>query len=213
MADQIAAFSSAVGAILSLDPNAIRALQTAPGALSLAIWILLLGTLSDVVGDSPLLFIRKMRRGRFAAAVGLEAGLSVVRVAIWILSFWILVNVLNLGSVSLAEVVLVVGLGYAPMLLSFLVLIPFLGPVIGRVLHAWTLVTILASIAVAGNSSPWQVLAPGLVAVLLILLVRRWSDRVSVAVLSGVSRGVVGTDVMQRTRAMDPRLVMSGGNG
>jgi hypothetical protein len=126
MVDQIAAFASAVGAILSLDPTAIYTVQTAPGALSLAIWILLLGTLSDVVGDSPLLFIKKMRRGRFAAAVGIEACLSVVRLAIWILSFWILVNVLNLGSATLAEVVLVVGLGYAPMLLSFLVLIPYL---------------------------------------------------------------------------------------
>jgi hypothetical protein len=203
------AFGSAVGAILSLDPTAIKAVQTAPNALSIAIWILLLGTVSDVLGDSPLLFFKKMRRGRFAAALGIEAGLSIVRVAIWILSFWILVNLLDLSSVSLTEVVLVVGLGYAPMLLSFLVLIPFLGPVIGRILHAWTLVTILASIAVAANSSPWQVLAPGLVAVLLILLVRRWSDRVSVALLSGVSRSLVGTDVMQRTRALDPRLVMS----
>jgi hypothetical protein len=209
----MADLSSAVGAMFSLDPNAIHAVQTAPGALSLAIWILLLGTVSDVLGDSPLLFIRKMRRGRFAAAVGIEAVLSVVRVAIWILSFWILVNVLQLGSVSLADVVLVVGLGYAPMLLSVLVLIPFLGPVIGRVLHAWTLVTILASIAVFANSSPWQVLAPGLVAVVLILIVRRWSDRVSVAVLGGISRSLVGTDVMQRTRAIDPRLVMSRSNG
>src|SRR5215471_7982722 len=154
----MADLGTAVGAMLSLDPAAIAAVQAAPGALSIAIWILLLGTLSDVLGDSPLLFINRMPRGRFAAAVGIEAGLSIVRVAIWILSFWIVVDVLNLASVSLSKVVLVVGLGYAPMLLSFLVLIPFLGPVIGRVLHAWTLVTILASIAVATNSSPWQVL-------------------------------------------------------
>jgi hypothetical protein len=209
----MADLGTAVGAMLSLDPAAIHAVQTAPGALSVAIWILLLGTLSDVLGDSPLLFINRMRRGRFAAAVGIEAVLSVVRVAIWILSFWILVDLLNLGSVSLSEVVLVVGLGYAPMLLSFLVLIPFLGPLIGRILHAWTLVTILASMAVAANSSPWQVLAPGVVAVLLILIVRRWSDRVSVAVLGGLSRNLVGTDVMQRTRVMDPRLVMTRSSG
>jgi hypothetical protein len=210
VADQIAAFTSAVGSILSLDPNAIRQLQTAPYALSLAIWILLLGTLSDVLGDSPLLFVKKIRPSRFAAALAIEAALSILRLAIWFLSFWFLIDALHLGTVSLSNVVLVVGLGYAPMLLSFLVLIPYLGPVIGRILHAWTLVTILASIAVALNSSPWQVLAPGVVAVVLILLVRRFSDRVSVAVLGRISRRLVGADVMQRTRAMDPRLVMSG---
>ena len=46
--------------------------------------------------------------------------------------------------------------GYAPMLLSLFVVIPSVGPFIGRWLHAWTLVTILASMAVAvGAGSVW----------------------------------------------------------
>jgi hypothetical protein len=205
--DQIGA---AVGAMLSLDANAIAQVQASPNALSIAIWILLLGTLSDVIGDSPLLFLKKMRPSRFAAAMAIETGLSIVRAAIWILSFWALIAIVTSSSVSVAEVLLVVGLGYAPMLFSFFVLLPYLGPLIGRLLHAWTLVAILASMAVASNASGWQLLAPGLVAVLLILVVRRWSNRVTVSVLGRISQRMLGADVMQRTRAMDPRLAMLG---
>jgi hypothetical protein len=206
--EQIGAFLGAVGGILWLDANTIRALQSAPNGLTFALWILLLGTLSDVIGDSPLLFINRMSPGRFWVALAIELVLSLVRLAIWFVSFWVLVLVLN-RSVSLTNIVLVVGIGYAPMLLSLFVVIPSVGPLIGRVLHAWTLVTILASMAVAVGASPWEIVAPGAVAVLLILAVRRWSDRVSVAVLSGISRRLVGVDVMQRTRAMDPKLVMA----
>jgi hypothetical protein len=206
--EQIGAFFGIVGGILTLDANTIRAVQSAPSGLTVALWILLLGTLSDVIGDSPLLFINRMSPGRFWVALAIELVLSLVRLAIWLVSFWILLLLFN-RSVSLSSIVLVVGIGYAPMLLSLFVVIPSVGPFIGRWLHAWTLVTILASMAVAVGASPWEILAPGAVAVLLILAVRRWSDRVSVAVLSGISRRLVGVDVMQRTRAMDPLLVMA----
>jgi hypothetical protein len=77
------------------------------------------------------------------------------------------------------------------------------------VLIAWTLVTITASVAVATSSSPWQVVAAPVVATLAILVVYRSSGRLSVALLGGLSRRFVGVDVMQRTRAMDPLLVLA----
>jgi hypothetical protein len=117
--------------------------------------------------------------------------------------------VLNRGAVELANVVLVIGIGYAPMLWSFLVVVPTIGPLIGRILIAWTLVTITASIAVASNTSPLEALAAPVVAVLVILLVRRSSNHVSLELLGRVSRQLTGVDLMQRTRAMDPLVVMA----
>ncbi|HET6317817.1 MAG TPA: hypothetical protein VFG86_15285 [Chloroflexota bacterium] len=213
MVEQIGAFFGAVGGVLRLNADAIRAIQSAPDGLAIAMWILVLGTLSDVVGDSPLLFINRMRPGRFAAALGIEAVLSIARLVIWLVSFWVVMMVLRQGAVSLAQVVLVVGIGFAPMLLSFLVIIPSAGPLIGRILQAWTLVAILASMALAVNQSSWQLLATGVVVVLAIVLARRWSDRLSVTVLGRISHALVGVDVMQRTRAMDPLLAIAARTG
>jgi hypothetical protein len=207
--DNIKAFFDIVGGILSLDPEAILGVQTAPDGLTVAIVILVLATAADVVGDSPLLFMKKMRPGRLTAALGVETVLSLVRLAIWMGSLWMLLFVLNRGAVELANVVLVIGIGYAPMLWSFLVVIPTIGPLIGRILIAWTLVTITASIAVASNTSPLEALAAPVVAVLVILLVRRSSNHVSLELLGRVSRQLTGVDLMQRTRAMDPLVVMA----
>ena len=206
---QVAAFFDAVSGILSLDSAVILGLQTAPNGLTVSIAILVLATVSDVVGNSPVLFIRKMPPGRLVATMAVETVLSLARLAIWMCSFGILVFAMNQGSVNLANVVLVIGIGYAPMLWSFLVVIPTIGPLIRRVLVAWTLVTITASLAVASSSTPWDVVVGPGVAALVILVVHRSSNRVSVALLGRVSRRLTGVDLMARTRAMDPLLVMA----
>jgi hypothetical protein len=166
-----------------------------------------------VIGNSPVLFVRKIRPGRLAAAVSIETILSIVRLCIWLSIFWVVVFTLHRGNVDLGSVVLVVGIGYAPVLFSMLSIIPTFGPVVWRLLVAWTLVTMTASIAVASNSSPWEALtAPG-VATVALLVVRRSSDRVSMAALSSLSRRIAGVDLMQRTRALDPMLVLAEQDG
>jgi hypothetical protein len=207
--DRIGAFFDVVGGILGLDLEVILAVQTAANGLQIAIAILLLATVSDVVSNSPILFFKKMRPGRLAAALGIETILSIVRLLIWLGSFWILLFVLNQGTVDLANVVLVIGIGYAPMLWSFLVVIPTAGPLIGRILVAWTMVTITASIAVAVNSDPWQALTAPVAAVLVLLVFYRFSGRLSTTVLGRLSKRFTGVDLMRRTRAMDPMLVMA----
>jgi len=208
----IGAFFGAVGGVMTLDPSVISGLQAAPNGLTIALWILLVGTVSDVIGNSPLLFINRMRPGRLAAAFGIETVLSLVRLTIWIVGLWIVLVITN-RPVTLANVVLVIGIGYAPMVWSFLVIIPTAGPLIGRVLTAWTLVTIIASIAVATNTSPWAALPSVAVAALLIVALRRSSDKLSTALLGRLSRRLVGVDLMQRTRAMDPALAMASRDG
>jgi hypothetical protein len=206
---QLGAFFDTVGGILSLDPDVILAVQTAPNGLTIAIVILLVATVSDVVGNSPVLFFNRMSPGRLATAMGVETVLSLVRLAIWVCSTAVLLLVVKNGSVTLSNVVLVIGVGYAPMVWSFLVVIPTAGPFIRRLLIVWTLVTITASIAVASSTSPWQAVPAPVVATLVIVVLYRSSNRLSVRVLGRLSRQFVGIDLMQRTQAMDPLLVIA----
>jgi hypothetical protein len=205
----LGAFFDTLGGILSLNPDVILAVQTAPNGLTVAIVILLVATVSDVVGNSPVLFFNRMSRGRLAAAMGVETVLSLVRLAIWVCSTAILLLVVRGGVVKLSNIVLVIGVGYAPMVWSFLVVIPTAGPLIRRLLIAWTLVTITASIAVASSATPWQVVTGPVVATLVIVVLYRSSNRFSVRALGRLSRQFVGVDLMQRTEAMDPLLVIA----
>ncbi len=55
---------------------------------------------------------------RLAVSLGVEALLACVRLAIWTLSFWLVVLLLEREAVAPSRVTLVIGLGYAPMVLS-----------------------------------------------------------------------------------------------
>ena len=213
MFDTISSFFQVVGGILWLDTEVIQSILASPSGLSVAITILALATLSDVVGNSPVLFFKKMRPGRLALAMAIEAVLSIIRLGVWLLCVWILLSLLNRHSLDLRTVVLVIGIGYAPMLWSFLIVIPSAGPLIGRILVAWTLVTMTASIALASTSSPANVVAGPVVAALVLLVIYRVSDRATAFVLGGLSRRFSGVDVMQRTRAMDPLTVAAARRG
>jgi hypothetical protein len=203
----ILTFLDTVPQVLALDEATIRAVQRAPDGLATAVAILLLACISDVAGNSPLLFIRRMRPLRLVVSLVVQTLLAAVRLGIWMLSFWAIVSLLERDAVALSRVTLVIGMGYAPMLLSALVVIPALGPLIGRALEAWTLVAVTASIAVARDLAPWEALHAGLVALLAVLLVRRTSDRVVVGLLGRLSVRLLGVDVLQRTREIDPRSI------
>ena len=213
MLDTLGSFFALVDGILWLDAAVIQSIQTSPSGLGVAIAILVLATLSDVVGNSPVLFFRKMRPGRLALAMAIEAVLSIIRLCVWILCVWLLLWLLNGTPLDLRTLVLVIGIGYAPMLWSFLIIIPSAGPLIGRILVAWTLVTMTASIALSSASSPVNVVAGPVIAALVLLLVYRGSNRITALVLGGLSRRFSGVDVMQRTRAMDPVMVAAARQG
>src|SRR5262249_39498352 len=123
-------FFDLVGGVIRLDPESMRAIAQAPDGLRVALVIVLLASFSDAVGNSPILFLSGVGGGRFVACLLVDTLLSVVRIGVWVVSLAVLVNLLPVASVSLAGAALLVGIGLAPMLLSFLALLPLLGPVL-----------------------------------------------------------------------------------
>lgn len=203
MIDAIGTFLGRVGGVLSLDPGAIRGIQAAPDGPGTATAIVLLACASDALGNSPLLFIRRMSPSRLAVSLAVATLLAAVRAAVWAVSFALIVSLIERRLIPLPRVMLIVGIGYAPLLLSALVLIPTLGPFVAKLLHTWALVAITASIIVAGDLSPRAALGASALAWLVILVLSRTSDRLVVGLLGRLSRWLLGVDVMQRSREID----------
>jgi hypothetical protein len=191
-------FLDLVGGILRLDPEVMRAVAQSPDGLRVALVIVLLGSFSDAVGNSPILFLSGVGGGRFFVCLLVDTLLSVVRVAIWIVSLTVLVNVLPRGNISLADAALVVGLGLAPMLFSFLGLLPLLGPGLLRVLHAWTVVcTVVALQAIFDLPVGSAIVAAG-AGWVLALVVGHTVDRLLVRGFGGLTRRLLGVDLALR---------------
>ncbi|GAB4230627.1 MAG: hypothetical protein Kow0049_12600 [Stanieria sp.] len=64
----------------------------------------------------------------------------------WVLSTWLVVTQLFQASLSLVEVVQTFGFSYAPLLLGFLMVIPYFDMPIFVILSIWTLLAIVTGI-------------------------------------------------------------------
>jgi hypothetical protein len=196
-------FLDLAGGVLWLDPNTIQAIAQSPDGLRFALAVLLLGSLSDAVGNSPILFLRGVGGRRFALCLLVDTVLSLLRIAAWIVSLAVLVNLLSQVDVSPAEVTLIVGIGFVPMLLSFLALLPLLGPALLRLLHAWVLLATIAALRAILALSFGQALVFAVLGWAAVLVIGRTVDRVVVRGFGRLTQRLLGVDLLLRFDQVD----------
>jgi hypothetical protein len=139
-----------VGAALSLDANGFRALLgEGTSGLRLGLLVVYLAGLSSAMGQSVALFATRVSPRRFAATLAVQALLFVGAFLVWAVSVWWLAAVAFGAPRPLANVIAAVGLAYAPQLLSFFTLAPYLGTPLQTLLSIWTLLaTLVAAVVV-----------------------------------------------------------------
>jgi hypothetical protein len=141
---------------LGLDPAAFRAIEQSEHGLRQALVVLLIAGASETLGQSVVLVLNRVSRGRFFLAL-LLGGLELIAEAlIWILSVWILGGLLAPARPPFFSAVRVIGLAYAPLVLGVFVFFPYIGPLIGRLLRLWVLLAAVVGIAVVFGVAPWM---------------------------------------------------------
>jgi hypothetical protein len=140
---------------LGLDPAAFRAIEQSDHGLRQALVILLLAGASETLGQSVVLVINRVSRGRFFLALLLGGAELIVEALIWIVSVWILGGVLARPRPPFFDAVRVIGLAYAPLVLGIFIFFPYVGPLIGRLLRLWVLLAAVVGISVVFGVTPW----------------------------------------------------------
>lgn len=135
---------------LRLQPDAFRTLLSRPDAgLRGALAIVFLAGLSAALGQSVMLFANRVSPRRFVASLFVQALLFVAGFLAWTATVWTTAMLLMDRPAPFTPAVAAIGLAYAPQLLGFLVLTPFLGGPFGVVLSVWTLLATLVATSVA----------------------------------------------------------------
>lgn len=149
----------AIARALALDEQIFVAVQQSRQGLWIAMIVVGLAGLSQALGQSLVLFINHVRPRRFilamiASTIGYMGGYG-----LWLVSVW-LVGVYAFGAqVSWMAVSAAVGLAYAPQLLAFFELTPFLGNPFGVLLSLWTLLAIVIGVRAGFGLPTWQAVA------------------------------------------------------
>jgi hypothetical protein len=123
---------------LLLDPDAYRAVL-APGGVWAGLAVVALGGVSQLVGQSVVLFLNHVRPVRFLLALGLAAATFAAEVAVWGIGIWLTALAVAEPELGVVDILAVVALAHAPFVLAFLLLLPYYGPPIQRGLEIWTL--------------------------------------------------------------------------
>ena len=135
-------FWSLVAGVLLLDGATFDRVNSLPLSLLTSVLVVLLAGLSQTLGQSVMLFINRVRPLRFVLSLAIAAVLFVFNYNFWVFSTWLIIEWFYNSDVSLIGVIKTLGFSYAPLLLGFLMIIPYFGMPILVILSIWTLMAI-----------------------------------------------------------------------
>ena len=149
--DYLVALWRVIGAALWLEPALLRAAgaaatEASPRAFALAAGVVVVAGVSTLLGQSVTLFINRVRPGRFALSLCLNGLLLVVGWLVWAFVLWLIGRWLFPISPTYLTTLLLTALSYAPLAFGFLILIPWLGPFIQRLLSVWSFLIVVGAV-------------------------------------------------------------------
>ena len=131
---------------LEINPRAFQLVETYPQSTSVIVTIVILAGMSQLMGQSVVLFVNRVAPVRFVASLMINGLLYVFTLLIWAAVIWLVGTWLFGVEQTFGVVFRIVSLGNAPLVFSFFILIPYLGMFISRLLYVWSLLIVLAGV-------------------------------------------------------------------
>jgi hypothetical protein len=195
MYDFLVGVLQGIGEALRLNPRVFEIVESGPNAGWVIAVIAILGGASLLIGQSVILFVNRVRPARFAVSLLVNGLVFAISLVIWAVAIWLSGKVLFPNSIPLRTVARMVGLGAAPYLFGFLVLIPYMGNFVGRVLAVWSFLVVLAGITYLAGGDLWPALVCTGVGWLLVTVMSLTIGRPIVALRNKVFQSVAGTSL------------------
>ena len=182
-----------VGAALGLSPALPARLATLPGGDELAAAVAVLAGGSILAGQVVVLAVNRVRPLRVLFSLALAGALFALGLCAWASGAWLCGELLLGARAPLGLALRVVGAGCAPLLLSFLVALPYLGPPVEWTLRTWCALIMLWLAQRALGFSPWQAIACASLGWLLLQAATRLLDRPLAALRDALWLAASGT--------------------
>jgi hypothetical protein len=122
---------------LTLNPDLYNIVATNPRSSWLVLGVVFLGGASVLLGQSVVLFVNRVRRGRFLFSLALNGVMYIISYFVWGVTIAVVGHLLFEFNPGPWAIVRMVGLSTAPLIFGFFILIPWMGPFIGRILNVW----------------------------------------------------------------------------
>lgn len=178
---------------LQLDPTLLQVAETYRESTWIIVTVAVLAGISQLLGQSVTLFVNRVPPVRFIASLLVNGVVFAVGLIVWAMTIWVVARYVFEVRQPPAVVFRMVALGSAPFVFGFLVLIPYMGPFIGRVLSVWSFLIVLGAIGFTFKVSLWSALIVVGAGWLLMQLLSATIGKPVVALYNWIWHGVVGS--------------------
>lgn len=181
-----------IGAALRLSPELLlRVSANAEANLLIAVMTVLAGA-SLLAGQSVVLFVNRVPRGRFGFCLLFYGIVFAAGLILWATSVWLVAGALFEVRQPLETVLRLFGLSSAPLVFGFLIAIPYFGRPIDWALRVWSLLIVLVAVRSAFQASLWQALLCAALGWLLLQVATRLLGMPLLALRDWLWRAVTG---------------------
>ena len=196
-------FWNLLNGALRLEATAFRQAEALPTGLRTALLVVLLAGSSTALGQSAVLFINRIKSGRFAASLAVAALIFAFTYLFWTTSTLLIARYVFHSAATWRSVATAVGLGYAPRLFGLLVFMPFFGIPIFVLLSLWSLLAIVTGVSSVLGLPEWQALVCSVLGWLVLQLLERTVGRPVVGVARWLRRQAAGAEVVTSWRSLE----------
>ncbi|MBW4500679.1 MAG: hypothetical protein KME57_14255 [Scytonema hyalinum WJT4-NPBG1] len=191
---------------IALSAEAFKLIQSLPQGAIAALYIVLIAGFSQALGQGTVLFVNRVKPLRFFLSLLIGSVLFVFSVLFWGLSTWLVSLVLFKVNIPYRIIWSTLGFAYAPLMLSFLVALPYLGVPIQVLLSIWTLLAFVMGLRVALGLTVWQALWCSVLGWLVFQIVQRTIGRPVAIVGKWLSNTVAGTRLVTDMQGLEQLL-------
>lgn len=173
-----------------------NAFQTGMGNTGWAILtIAILGGAGLLLGQSVILFVNRVSPGRFVLSLLLNGIVFTISLIIWSVLIWLIGSLVFPEQPRFGLVMRLVGLSAAPYVFGLLVLIPYLGEGIYRILGVWSMLIASGATAYSFKVGWWPAIAVVGLSWLLIWVMSNTIARPVIALRNKAWQAAAGTSL------------------
>ncbi|MEL7034658.1 MAG: peptidase [Cyanobacteria bacterium J06592_8] len=205
-------FWSLVWGAITLNLEVFKQINTIPEGNLIALIIVILAGISQAIGQCVVLFINRVKPLRFFFSIGVAALLFAFAFVFWAISVWFVSHLVygtGFTEVELIIILRTLGLSYAPLILSFLVALPYLGMPIFNLLSLWTLLAQVVGLETLSNLETWDAFICAVLGWVVFQILERTVGKPVLACGRWIQNKVAGTQLVTDSKELE-EIILSG---
>lgn len=205
----IAQLWNLISGALTLNPDAFRTIQSLADGNRMSLYVVLIAGLSEAIAQGAVLFINRVKPFRFALSLLIAVLLFTFGFVFWALSTWLVSHLLITENAPLWRVTRILGLSYAPHILSVFIVLPYLGVPISILLSVWSFLTFATGLEVTFGFNIWQAFQCGILGWLMFEILQRTIGRPVAAIGRWLSNTAAGVNLVTELKELE-QLIEAG---